>query len=344
MISVGIIGGSGYTGKKLLQYCSNHPFIDQITIYGNSTAGQSILSIFPELLNLIADQTIESVDEINESHNVYFVSLPHGESLKYVPALIEKGKSVIDLGGDYRLNSKELYSKWYKFDHNSDFLLNNKIYGLADYSKADYSNHNLISNPGCYPTSVLLGLLPLIENYTNEILSVSTVSYSGTSGAGKSPKQELMVSEMHGNVRAYNVNKHRHEPEILQELKKEGFDSPFSFTTHLLPVDTGIYSTSSIHLKSSLPEDEVVQKFNGAFNGKYFIRLRNTPPDLKWVVGTNFCDINISIQDKKIIICSAIDNLIKGASGQAVQNLNKLYGWDEKLGIQKFEGDNVEVY
>jgi len=344
MISVGIIGGSGYTGKKLLQYCSNHPFIEEITIYGNSTAGQSVLSIFPELLNLIVDQTVKPVSEINENHDVYFVSLPHGESLKYVPALIEKEKSVIDLGGDYRLDNKELYSNWYKFDHSSDYLLNKKIYGLADYSKTNYTDYSLIANPGCYPTSVLLGLLPLIEDYSDEILSVSTVSYSGTSGAGKSPKQELMVSEMHGNVRAYNVNKHRHEPEILQQLKREGFDSPFSFTTHLLPIDTGIYSTSSIHLKSNFTEDEVLQKYKNTFEGKCFIRLRNTPPDLKWVVGTNFCDINISVGDKKIIICSAIDNLIKGASGQAVQNLNKLYGWDEKLGILKFEGDNVEVY
>ncbi|MGD8781550.1 MAG: N-acetyl-gamma-glutamyl-phosphate reductase [Ignavibacteria bacterium] len=344
MISVGIIGGSGYTGKKLLQYCTNHPIIEEIKIYGNSTAGQPVLSIFPELHSLVDELTVISVTELNDHHDVYFVSLPHGESLKYIPALIEKGKYVIDLGGDFRLDHKELYKEWYKFEHSSDYLLNKKIYGLADYSKLDYSDQNLIANPGCYPTSVLLGLLPLVEDYSDKILSVSSVSYSGTSGAGKSPKQELMVSEMHGNVRAYNVNKHRHEPEILQELNKAGFNSPFSFTTHLLPVDTGIYSTSSVHLKDGVSEDEVLRKYEDTYKDRFFVRLRNEPPNLKWVIGTNFCDINISVKNNKIIICTAVDNLIKGASGQAVQNLNKLFGWDEKLGILKFEGDNVEVY
>ncbi len=154
----------------------------------------------------------------------------------------------------------------------------------------------------------------------------------------------MLMSEMDGNVRAYNVNQHRHQPEILQELNKTGFNSPFSFTTHLLPVAVGIYATTSIHLKNKIKADEIIKAFDEMYTDSFFVRLRPTPPDLSWVVGTNFCDVNVSVNEKTIIVTSAIDNLIKGASGQAVQNMNKLYGWEEKLGLVNTGGQYVSVY
>lgn len=344
MISVGIIGGSGYTGKKLLQFCENHPYISEYKVYGSKSAGQTLIQLFPDLLNLISDSKIESAENISADHDVYFVALPHGEALNIVPALFYAGKNVIDLGGDFRLDSKEEYEKWYHIEHHSTSLLAEKVYGLADYYSTDYANKTFVANPGCYPTATLLSLLPVVENFGGEILSVSTSAYSGTSGAGKTPKQELMMSEMDGNVSAYNVNNHRHQPEILQVLKKYGFDSPFSFTTHLLPVSVGIYATTSVHLKSKLNEKDLLNIYGSVYHSSGFVRMRNVPPNLSWVVNTNYCDINLSLKDNVLIITTAIDNLIKGASGQAFQNMNKLYGWDEGLGLKNQGAKNVSVY
>jgi N-acetyl-gamma-glutamyl-phosphate reductase len=333
MISVGIIGGTGYTGKYLLEFIKQHDNVANYTIYAKNSAGSKLLDIFPELLGVIENQTIQSVDNLSDEHELYFISLPHGESLKYIPSLLDKGIKVIDLGGDYRLDNKELYNEWYHFDHTSSNLLSTKVYGLADVNNNEIFGSNFIANPGCYPTSIQLALIPLIKNFADSINSISAVSYSGASGAGKSPKPELLLAELDGNVKAYNINKHRHQPEIEQELNKYGMKSPFAFTTHLLPIARGIYSTLTIHLNSAITEDVIVGKYLNEYENSKFIRLRNTPPEIKWVVNTNFCDINISVKNKIVVITSAIDNLIKGASGQAIQNMNKMFGWNEALGI-----------
>ena len=340
MISIGIIGGTGYTAKWLVEFCSNHPFIYEINIYGKESTGKFLLDIFPELNNEVENVQIKNISELSFDHDVYFIALPHGESLKYVPELFKADKVIIDLGGDYRLNNPDQYEEWYNYKHTSPELLYEKIYGLADYYQPYGQNKKLIANPGCYPTSVLLGLLPFVENFSKNILTISVSAYSGTSGAGKSSKQELMMSEMFGNVSAYKLNSHQHQPEIQQQLKLSGFNSPFSFATHLLPVSTGIYATSFIHLNNEANEEEINNVYNVKYEKNPFIRLRKSPPKLNHVVNTNYCDINISVKDKTVIVTSAIDNLIKGAAGQAVQNLNKYYGWDETLSIKK---NGVEV-
>jgi len=333
MISIGILGGTGYTGKKLIQFCSAHPFVKDFEVYANSTADEHLITLFPDLEGIVENKKVLSAKSLSFDHDLYFITLPHGEALKFVPSLISKGKKVIDLGGDYRLDFEELYLQWYKIEHTSSYLLKSKVYGLADFNKTDYTDAQLIANPGCYPTATLLSLLPVVEQIGSEILSVSTSAYSGTSGAGKSPKTEMLLSEMDGNVKAYNVNSHRHEPEILQTLYKNGFHSPFAFTTHLLPVAVGIYATSFIHVKNNVDESTVQQWFKTAYEESPFVRLRKYPPELRWVVNTNFCDLSVSVKDKTIVVTSAIDNLVKGASGQAIQNMNKMYGWDQSLGI-----------
>jgi len=333
MISVGIIGGSGYTGKKLIQFCEKHSFVNDYKIYAQKSAGQFISDLFPDLDGQITNSKIESIDALSFEHDIYFIALPHGEALKYVPGLISSGKKVIDLGGDYRLNSSSEYEKWYGINHTSPSLLKDKIYGLADFYGTNYSSTNLIANPGCYPTAALLSLIPLLSGFNESIQSISVTAYSGTSGAGKTPKLELMMSEMDGDVSAYNVNKHRHQPEIIQMLNQFGFNSAFSFTTHLLPIAVGIYATSSIHLKENLNEDVIKNYYKNFYIDSSFVRVRETPPHLNWVVDSNFCDINVSVKDKVVIVTAAIDNLIKGASGQAIQNMNKLLGFDETLGL-----------
>ncbi|MFZ1289916.1 MAG: N-acetyl-gamma-glutamyl-phosphate reductase [Melioribacteraceae bacterium] len=342
MISVGIIGGSGYTGKYIVKFCSQHPNVGEYCIYANKSASQTIHDVFPDLVGEVENQIIKSIENLDLSHDVYFFALPHGESFKYIPMLVEANKKVIDLGADYRLDNVDIFHQTYGLVHTSTDLLKTKIYGLADICN-NYNSTSLIANPGCYPTAALLSSIPVVKNSGENILSISTVSYSGLSGAGKKASTDLLFAENYNSVKAYNVGTHRHEVEIEQELKKYNSNIEYSLTTHLLPVFSGIYSTTIIHLNSKIQQSEIDEIFSNQYQQKEFIRLRNTPPELKWVIGTNYCDINVKVAKSKIIITAAIDNLIKGASGQAVQNMNKIFGWNESLGIKstKEEFENV---
>lgn len=342
MISIAIIGGTGYTGKYLIKFCNEHPNVGDYRVYANKSALHTMHEIFPDLVNEVENQTIKSINEIDTSHDLYFFALPHGESFKYVPSLINANKKVIDLGADFRLDNAELFQQTYHLNHPASELLSNKIYGLAEFND-DYNNVNLVSNPGCYPTAALLSSIPVVQNFGDYIQSIATVSYSGLSGAGKKASNDLLFAENYNNVKAYNIGTHRHEVEIEQELKKYHTNVNFSLTTHLLPVFSGIYSTTIIHTSKILNQNNIDEIFKYQYSNKYFIRLRSTPPELKWVIGTNYCDINVKCAKNKIIITAAIDNLIKGASGQAIQNMNKLFGWKESLGINSHKEELTNV-
>ncbi len=333
MISVGIIGGSGYTGKHIINFCNQHPNIKEFKIYANTSAGKHLHEVFPEFYKNIDDDLIESAQNLSLAHDVYFFALPHGESIKYIPDLLKHNKKIIDLGADFRLDNEKTFSETYKLEHSAPELLKSKIYGLAEIAN-NYSKTNLIANPGCYPTAALLSTIPIVKNISKKVETISTVSYSGLSGAGKKASTSLLFAENYNSVRAYNVGTHRHEVEIVQELNKYKNNTNYSLTTHLLPVFSGIYSTSIIHLNSGTTQSEIDEIFNAEYSDSTFIRIRKTPPELKWVIGTNYYDANITVLDNKIIVTACIDNLIKGASGQAVQNMNKLFGWKENLGIQ----------
>ena len=255
MISVAIIGGSGYTGKYIVKFINDHINVSDLSIYANKSAGKTLHDVFPDLIGEVDNQTIFNVSDLKSSHDVYFFALPHGESFKYIPSLIQIYKKVIDLGADFRLDNAELFSEVYNLEHSSPDLLQSKIYGLAEI-QSDYSSYNLIANPGCYPTAVLLSTIPIVNNYANVIQSISTVAYSGLSGAGKKTSQDLLFSENYNSVKAYNVGTHRHEAEISQELNKYGAKINYSLTTHLLPVFSGIYSTTIIHLKDDISQSE----------------------------------------------------------------------------------------
>ncbi|MEE9431352.1 MAG: N-acetyl-gamma-glutamyl-phosphate reductase, partial [Melioribacteraceae bacterium] len=300
--------------------------------------GRNLLDIFPEFANNVKDRVINSVNQIEQTHDVYFFALPHGKSIQYAPKLLNKNKKVIDLGADFRLDDEKSFADTYQLEHTAPEYLSSKIYGLTELHET-YNGTNLIANPGCYPTAALLSTIPFAKNIGEKVETISTVSYSGLSGAGKKADTSLLFSENYNSVRAYSVGTHRHQVEIKQELDKYIDDTNYSLATHLLPVVSGIYSTSIIHLNGSVSQSEVDDILQNEYLQSTFIRIRETPPELKWVVGTNYCDINVKALDNKIIVTACIDNLIKGASGQAVQNMNKLYGWGENLGIQNNKMD-----
>ncbi len=335
MLSVGIIGSSGYTGKYLTKIIANHPKVKSFKLYANNNAGKNLYSVYPEFMNVIEDDIYLSLDKLSNDHDVIFTSLPHGVSMDVVAQIFDKSTLIIDLSGDYRLKNSKLYKKWYGIEHTHPELLNEAKYSLADL-EPNIKGTTLISNPGCYPTAVSLGLIPIIKEYNSIITAISTSAYSGVSGAGKKLKEEYLFSELENNLFAYRVNKHQHEPEILQTLSQYGFNADYSFTSHLMPITTGIYSTSVVFTEEGLDQDNLNELYNEFYKKAYFVRTLPVPPKLKDVIMSNFCDLNINVFENKIVITSAIDNLIKGAAGQAVQNMNLYFGFNPNTGLINF--------
>lgn len=332
MISVGILGATGYTGKHLYRLCHQHPYVQKVVLYGYSNSSKTLHELFPEMVNRYEDCSILSIESLSYQEDLYFVAVPHGESCLITADLLQKGKYVINLGGDFRIDSPHIYQKWYGCTHPVPELLSQKVYGLADFYSQSYRT-KLVANPGCYPTGILLALLPLVQQHADAVISISSVAYSGTSGAGKTVNPECMFTEMYGNVKAYNINAHRHEPEITQQLKKHGYSGPYSFTPHILPITQGIYATNCIHCTRPISQQALYDLYAAVYQHTPFVRIRKTPPQIKWVVQSNFCDISISCSGTKIIITAALDNLVKGASGQAVQNMNKVYSLPVQSGL-----------
>jgi N-acetyl-gamma-glutamyl-phosphate reductase len=331
-MKVAIVGVSGYTGKELLSILHKHANVTEIKLYGQQSVGHTVWDIFPEFDHMIPNQHILPINEITYDDDIYFLAMPHGQSIDIVDDLLKKNKKIIDLSADYRLDDPKLAKEIYQLSYKNDRILENKIYGLTEIETKKKSN--LIANPGCYPTATLLSLYPLIKNFSSFIENISTVAYSGTSGAGKKADQNLLLSEMESNVKAYNVLKHRHEPEIKQELKKySDIEIPFVITMHLLPIKRGIYTSTSIFLNEKIEFDSLFKAYENAYKDKHFIRLRTEPVELKHVLLSNFCDISLNLRNNVLVINSCIDNLIKGASGQAVQNMNRLFGFHETTGL-----------
>lgn len=337
MLKIGIVGASGYSGVELVKLLLNHPEAELVKLYGHSSIGTKISDVHKSLRGLIDLQVEQFNKDDLKNLDLVFVALPSGEALKVVPQLYEAELKIIDLGGDYRLSNIDDYKKYYKHDHSSVDLLNAAVYGLSEWNSENIKNAKLVANPGCYPTSIQLALLPLMKNKIIKDEFVNIISYSGTSGAGKTISQNMLFAEVNESVRAYKVGVHQHIPEIKKYLEFfSGSNVNFSFVPHLLPATRGIYSTISVNLKNA-----DIKSINNAFENEYsnspFIRLYHSEiPELKDVVNTNFCDIGwIVDENKTIVLFSAIDNLIKGAAGQAVQNMNIMFGFDQTLGLIK---------
>lgn len=339
MIKVGIIGATGYTGVELIRILSRHPKVRLESLTSQSYCGQSFDSVFPSAVNF-AEITLETQDagSLAERCDVIFTALPHGVSMEVVEEVSKKGTKVIDLGADYRFDKVGVYEQWYKLEHKTPVLAETAAYGLPEIHREEIRKAEVVGNPGCYPTSIILGLAPLLKNGLIDTNTIISDSKSGVSGGGRGLNLANHYAECNENFKAYNIGVHRHTPEIEQELGKlAGNDITISFTPHLVPMTRGILSTIYASLKSSNSVDELLALYNEFYKDEYFVRVhpKGQYPQTKWVYGSNFCDIGLTVDPRtnRVVVVSAIDNVVKGASGQAVQNMNVLFGLPEKTGL-----------
>jgi N-acetyl-gamma-glutamyl-phosphate reductase len=339
LIKVGILGATGYAGQELVRILYHHPEVEVKVLSSSNHNNQVYSSIYENFKKIFEIKCEEyELETIANQLDVIFLSLPHGLTSKLLTDSILKNVKVIDLSADFRLKSVELYQKWYNIKHTNKDLMNEVNYGLSEWKRKQISSSRLIANPGCYPTCALLCLLPLIKEGILEEENLIIDAKSGVSGAGRSLNLTMHFSECNESVKAYNVTMHRHTPEIEQQLSEIcGKEILVTFTPHLIPINRGILCTCYGNLKNSYTYDEIRDIFEKYYSNEFFIRLtkKGVFPETKWVKGSNYCDIGFTLHKNasKIIVIGAIDNLIKGAAGQAVQNMNIMFDLKETLGL-----------
>jgi N-acetyl-gamma-glutamyl-phosphate reductase len=329
-MNVAIIGASGYTGLELIKILINHPKFN-ISYVANTTGDINIQDLHPCLKGVLnIDVKLADSAEVAKVADLAFLALPHKASMSFAKELLKLGVKVVDLSADYRLEL-EAYEKHY-CEHEDKENIKNAVYGLPEYFKEEIKNAKLIANPGCYPTASLLALLPFIE-YIDTTAPIFIDAKSGVSGAGKNPSETTHYCQINDNVHAYNPFKHRHMPEISEKIRVlKGKDVSINFVPHLLPLTRGMLVSVYATLKEDIDVNEVL---NNTYKDNEFVRIRNKPVDVKSVAGTNFCDLFVAKNANALFVSSAIDNLLRGASSQAVVNANIMCGYEEYEGIPK---------
>ncbi|NWF66262.1 MAG: N-acetyl-gamma-glutamyl-phosphate reductase [Campylobacterales bacterium] len=328
MINIGIIGASGYTGLELIKILINHPKF-KINYIATTEGSENITNLHPSLENVFSCE-VKKIDLKNVKNycELVFLALPHKTAMAYTKELLKDGLKIIDLSADYRLKI-ENYEKFY-CPHEDKENLSHAIYGLPEYFRDKIKDAKLIANPGCYPTASLLGILPFID-YIEDNSTIFIDAKSGVSGAGKKLTETSHFVTINENIFAYNPISHRHSPEIREKieiLKEKNIKT--LFIPHLLPVTRGMLVSIYATLKTTINPIDILKN---SYKDEFFIRVRENPVDIKSTSGTNFCDIYAKCDENSLFISSAIDNLLRGASSQAVVNANIMYGFDEKLAI-----------
>lgn len=339
-IRVAIFGGSGYGGSELLRILLFHPNVEIVIATANEQAGRLVSDVHRNLLGLTdlifktAPDDLSSIGDID----LAFLALPHGQALNIVPKLDEKTK-VVDLSGDFRLNDADIFKEAYKFEHTATNLQKKFVYGLTESNRDAISKAQYIANPGCFATATALALTPLV---ISGLLSGKVIvdAKTGSSGSGAKPAENTHHPQRMNSFYAYKPFVHQHVPEIEQHLRMIGdFDSELVFMSHSMPVSRGIFASCYVETKVPIPTDDLMDIYRQYYEGSFFVRMVDGSPDINWVKNTNFCDIAAHSNGKQIVIFSAIDNLVKGAAGQAVQNMNIMFGLDERTGLI-FTGGN----
>ncbi|MCK8827482.1 N-acetyl-gamma-glutamyl-phosphate reductase [Natroniella acetigena] len=338
-MEVSVVGATGYTGVELVRLLAEHPQVSLQVLTSNSFSEEKISDIYPHLSTKI-DVECQKLDvgQLQEESEVVFTALPHGISMTVVPKLVEAGLKVIDLSGDYRYQQLERYEEWYQV-HDSPQLLEQGVYGLPEINREKIAKSDLVANPGCYPTASILALAPLLDKDLINDDSIIIDAKSGTTGAGRKVSLATHFCEVDSNFKAYKVANHRHTSEIEEKLSLlTDKEVNLSFTPHLLPIKRGILATIYGDLKEDISLSTIIDYYNKFYQGDRFVRIMSGGrlPEIKFVAGSNYCDLGIKVDQAtgRVIIIAAIDNLIKGSAGQAIQNLNLMAGWREDLGLE----------
>jgi len=335
---VGIIGATGYTGLELLRLLVHHPEVEVTALTSQKYAGIEIGQVFPSLMNHLQLKCEElSVESILKKVDFIFTAVPHKTAMETVPSFYQAGKRVVDLSADFRLQNPAVYERWYQ-KHTCADLLSESVYGLPELHREKIRNAKIVGNPGCYPTGALIGLIPLMKNRIISYENIVIDSKSGVSGAGRDVVLESLFCEVNEGVKAYKIFAHRHTPEIEQELSQLiQREIKVTFVPHLIPMDRGILTTLYVRLIKKLKTEELLNAFQDYYRGEPFVRIYppGKLPNTKDVRGSNFCDMGVVVSepDDRAVIVTAIDNLVKGASGEAVQNMNIMLGYPESTGL-----------
>lgn len=342
-VKVAVVGASGYSGMELLRYLFVHPHAELVAVTSRSLAGKALVSEFPRFRNVgNANALSFTAPDAQAMHDagaqIAFLALPHGVSVEYAKPLLDLGIKVIDLSADFRLRDAAVYKEFYQHEHPAPELLAEAVYALPEVRAEAIKAARLIACPGCYPTSILLPLIPLLRAGLLKNEAIAVASMSGASGAGRNASVPLLFCEVNESVRSYSVPTHRHLSEIGQELAiAAGHAVPLSFVPHLMPVHCGICTTIFATPKDGVTADVVGKALNDAYASSAFVRLlgANQCPDTKHVARTNFIDIgwSLDVRAGRLILMSTEDNIGKGAAGQAVQNMNLICGFDETAGL-----------
>jgi N-acetyl-gamma-glutamyl-phosphate reductase len=340
MRKVAIVGASGYTGLELVRLLHCHPEVAVTCLTSEQSAGKRISDVFPTLRGR-CDLTLENLEPVRvaEKADLIFTALPHKAAMEVVPTFLKLGKHVIDLSADYRLSDPDVYGAWYE-PHINPANLKKAVYGLPEVRRSKIKGAKLVANPGCYPTSIILALAPLLKKNLIDPAGIIADSASGVTGAGRAAKVDSLYCEVNEGFRAYGIGGvHRHIPEIEQELSLlAGQPLTVTFTPHLIPMDRGILSTVYATPRKPTSTEKLVKLYQEYYKGEPFVRVlpQGSLPSTAFVRGSNFCDISPLVDQRtgRIIIVSAIDNLVKGASGQAVQNMNIVCGFPETMGLE----------
>lgn len=339
MIKVGILGATGYVGEELARLLLQHPKAEISSITSQSYIGKEFDSVYENFKNIFTQKCEkEDIESMADNVDMIFLALPHGIASKKINQVLLKKVKIIDIGADFRLKDKNTYESWYEIEHHSGNLLEEAVYGLCEWKRDKVKNANLVANPGCYTTCSILSLAPLLKEGILKEDSIIIDAKSGISGAGRSLNIGTHFTECNESVKAYKIASHRHTPEIEQELSEiSGKSVMITFTPHLIPVNRGILTTSYASLKDKMSYKDIQDIYNKYYGKEYFIRLtqKNILPEIKWIKGSNFCDIGFSIDERtnRVIIIGVLDNMIKGAAGQAIQNMNLMFGLEEQMGL-----------
>ena len=336
MVKVAVVGATGYTGEEIVKILSRHREVRITALSAIVDKPTKISEMYPSLegkCDLICKEL--DVAEVSKAADVVFLALPHKVSMQFAPKFLSAGKKVIDLSADYRL-PPAIYQKWYGAGHQDKENLEKAVYGLPELYRDKIKKASLIANPGCYPTSIILAAAPLIKEDIVKVDTIIADSKSGVTGAGRKGLLSLSFGEVNENLKAYKVNEHQHKPEINQELSRvTNKVVDVIFTPHLIPMNRGILSTIYFKLRGESNAKELIKVFRKFYAKEPFIRImpEGALPQIRDVVTTNYCDIGIVVTGMNAVVVSCIDNLTKGAAGQAVQNMNIISGFDEKEGL-----------